>query len=100
MRRAQRADPSSPAVLLALGVSHTNELDSGEALSHLSRWLAAHATHGAAHASVGPLLDSSQAHSHTLRAFEAAAAASPQARSARCPDRARSSPAVARWRSP
>jgi peroxin-5 len=37
MARAHAADPRGLAVLLALGVSHTNELDQGEALAHL-RW--------------------------------------------------------------
>lgn len=35
MLRAHAADPRDLAVLLALGVSHTNELDQAEALGHL-----------------------------------------------------------------
>lgn len=71
-------DPTSPDVLLSLGVSHTNELEQGEALSYLSRWLATHPVHRGASEAAGPAPDSSQVHSHALRTFEAAAAAAPQ----------------------
>ncbi len=45
--RALKADPTNLDVLLSLGVSHTNELDSGEALTYLSRWLHSHPQHRA-----------------------------------------------------
>lgn len=35
MLRALAADPNDADVRLALGVSHTNELDMGEAVSHM-----------------------------------------------------------------
>lgn len=37
MGRALRADPHNPAVLLALGVSHVNELQEGQAVQYLMR---------------------------------------------------------------
>lgn len=73
--RALGADPSDLGVLLSLGVSHTNELDQAEAVTHLSRWLAAHPSYAAAAAAAGPPPESSQVLSHTLRTFKAAAAA-------------------------
>ncbi|KAI8464483.1 MAG: hypothetical protein J3K34DRAFT_454916 [Monoraphidium minutum] len=77
MGKALGADPSDLGVLLSLGVSHTNELDQAEAVTHLSRWLAAHPSYAAAAASAGPPPDSSQLLSHTLRAFRAAAGSAP-----------------------
>ncbi|GJN15830.1 hypothetical protein PR202_gb02773 [Eleusine coracana subsp. coracana] len=47
MMRAQEADPRNLEVLLALGVSHTNELEQGEALRYLYRWLQNHPKYGA-----------------------------------------------------
>uniref|UniRef100_A0A8R7R1U1 Peroxin-5 n=1 Tax=Triticum urartu TaxID=4572 RepID=A0A8R7R1U1_TRIUA len=47
MLRAQEANPTNLEVLLALGVSHTNELEQGEALRYLSRWLQNHPKYGA-----------------------------------------------------
>lgn len=47
MGRALAADPVNLDVLLALGVSHTNELDSGEAVYYLSQWLKNHPQHRA-----------------------------------------------------
>jgi hypothetical protein len=44
---ALKADPTNLDVLLSLGVSHTNELDSGEALMYLARWLYNHPSHQA-----------------------------------------------------
>nr|AAX11256.1 peroxisomal targeting signal 1 receptor short form [Oryza sativa Japonica Group] len=46
MMRAQKADPTNLEVLLALGVSHTNELEQGEALRYLHRWLQNHPKYG------------------------------------------------------
>uniref|UniRef100_A0ACD6AID9 Uncharacterized protein n=1 Tax=Avena sativa TaxID=4498 RepID=A0ACD6AID9_AVESA len=46
MLRAQEANPTNLEVLLALGVSHTNELEQGEALRYLSRWLQNHPKYG------------------------------------------------------
>ncbi|TVU05272.1 hypothetical protein EJB05_48430 [Eragrostis curvula] len=46
MMRAQEADPRNLEVLLALGVSHTNELEQGEALRYLYRWLQNHPKYG------------------------------------------------------
>jgi hypothetical protein len=37
MAKALSADPDNPAVLLALGVSHVNELHAGEAVRYLMR---------------------------------------------------------------
>lgn len=42
MSRALAAAPDHLDVLLALGVSHTNELDQGEALHYLYSWLSKH----------------------------------------------------------
>ena len=74
MGRALEADPDDRGALLALGVSHVNELDRAEAVGHLRRWLLGHPVHGAAAAAAGPPPDSSQLLSHTLRAFTDAAA--------------------------
>lgn len=41
-------------MLLSLGVSHTNELDSSEAVRYLRRWASLHATYGAAVAAAEP----------------------------------------------
>ncbi|XP_078163170.1 peroxin 5 [Carex rostrata] len=46
MMRAQEADPTNLEVLLALGVSHTNELEQTEALSYLYQWLKNHPKYG------------------------------------------------------
>lgn len=46
--RALQVNPNNLDVLLSLGVSHTNELDSGEALTYLARWLYNHPNHRAA----------------------------------------------------
>jgi peroxin-5 len=47
MVRAKDADPSNLEVLLALGVSHTNELEQEEALHYLRGWLQHHPKYGA-----------------------------------------------------
>ncbi|EFN57424.1 hypothetical protein CHLNCDRAFT_21245 [Chlorella variabilis] len=77
MNRALAADPSNLDVLLSLGVSHTNELEQGEALSFLRQWVLRHPSHAAAAAQVPPVDDSSQAAAHVAALFEAAARASP-----------------------
>ena len=65
-----RADPSDLNLLLALGVSYTNELDIHEAAGYLHRWLRSHPKTSAAAERLGPPPDSSQwlAHlEHVLR---------------------------------
>lgn len=47
MMRAQEVDPINLEVLLALGVSHTNELEQAAALKYLYRWLQHHPKYGA-----------------------------------------------------
>jgi len=47
MVRAKDANPSNLEVLLALGVSHTNELEQEEALHYLRGWLQNHPKYGA-----------------------------------------------------
>jgi peroxin-5 len=66
MVRALKADPQSLDVLLSLGVSHTNELDTGEAVGYLGRWMASHSSYAAIAAEAGPAPDSSQKLSHTV----------------------------------
>ncbi|KAL1146652.1 hypothetical protein V6Z11_A10G000200 [Gossypium hirsutum] len=46
MMRAQEADPTNLEVLLALGVSHTNELEQTAALKYLYGWLRHHPKYG------------------------------------------------------
>ncbi|XP_017611175.1 peroxisome biogenesis protein 5-like isoform X3 [Gossypium arboreum] len=46
MMRAQEADPINLEVLLALGVSHTNELEQTVALKYLYGWLRHHSKYG------------------------------------------------------
>ncbi|KAF6163110.1 hypothetical protein GIB67_013809 [Kingdonia uniflora] len=46
MMRAQDVDPKNLEVLLALGVSHTNELEQAAALKYLYRWLQNHPKYG------------------------------------------------------
>lgn len=74
MGKALKADPTNLDVLLSLGVSHTNELDQGEAVTYLGRWLAHHPQYKRIAEAAGPPPDSSQAHVHTVRTFEQAAA--------------------------
>ncbi|KAL4445746.1 hypothetical protein ABPG77_008945 [Micractinium sp. CCAP 211/92] len=78
MNRALAADPSSLDVLLSLGVSHTNELEQGEALGYLRQWVLRHPKHAAAAAAVQDPGDSSQMAAYVAALFEAAARASPQ----------------------
>lgn len=67
---ALAADPSNLNVLLSLGVSHTNELEAGQALAYLQQWVTAHPKHAAATAAVPPQEDSSQAARHVVRGWE------------------------------
>ncbi|XP_073124590.1 peroxisome biogenesis protein 5 [Henckelia pumila] len=46
MMRAQEVDPTNLEVLLALGVSHTNELEQAAALKYLYSWLLHHPKYG------------------------------------------------------
>ncbi|TYI17078.1 hypothetical protein ES332_A08G299700v1 [Gossypium tomentosum] len=46
MMHAQEADPTNLEVLLALGVSHTNELEQTAALKYLYGWLRHHPKYG------------------------------------------------------
>lgn len=66
MMRAHAADPRNPDVLLALGVSHTNELSQWEAVRHLRSWLGAQPQHAAMEAAAGEAPDTSQRLSHTV----------------------------------
>ena len=89
LRRAHAAAPGDGDVLLSLGVSHTNELDRGRALAHLSAWL--RRTHPQAAARHLPPVEAQQSASlpsqtvtleAATAAFEAAAASAPPASSA------------------
>ena len=91
LRQAHAAAPGDGDVLLSLGVSHTNELDRGRALAHLSAWLRrAHPEAAARHLPPFPEAqqNSSLPPSQTVTleaataAFEAAAASAPPASSA------------------
>jgi len=79
MLRALAADPQNMDVLMALGVSHTNELDTGEAVQHLAAWLTAHPAYGQTVKEMGGPVppDSSQGLSHVMRLFRAAADVAP-----------------------
>ena len=89
LRRAHAVAPGDGDVLLSLGVSHTNELDRGGALAHLSAWLRrAHPQAAARHL---PPLEAGQSSSlpsqavtleAATAAFEAAAASAPPTSSA------------------
>lgn len=75
MMRAQEADPTNLEVLLALGVSHTNELEQAYALKYLYGWLRNHPKYGAI---AGPELSSSLYYADVARLFEEAAQLSPE----------------------
>ena len=83
LRQAHAAAPGDGDVLLSLGVSHTNELDRGRALAHLSAWLRrTHPEAAARHLPPVELQQSSNLPSQAVTleaataAFEEAAAAS------------------------
>eukprot|EP00884_Botryococcus_braunii_P017541 jgi/Botrbrau1/4470/Bobra.0220s0004.1 len=75
LQQALAADPGNPEVLLSLGVSYTNELDTRKALSYLHTWLAA--THPDAASEAAPLMDASQRLTHALQTFRTAADLNP-----------------------
>lgn len=66
MTRALVLDPSNLELLLSLGVSHTNELDSSEALAYLGNWVSRHPTHGRVAEGVPEPADSSQKLAHVV----------------------------------
>ncbi|KAI4975146.1 hypothetical protein ZWY2020_048753 [Hordeum vulgare] len=75
MLRAQEANPTNLEVLLSLGVSHTNELEQGEALRYLSRWLQNHPKYGGI---VPPHQTDSPYGPDVVRLFNEAAQMSPE----------------------
>ena len=66
MNTALAADPANLDVLLSLGVSHTNELEAGEALGYLRQWVLRHPAHAEAAAAVPAPEDSSQAAAYVV----------------------------------
>ncbi|XP_040988221.1 peroxisome biogenesis protein 5 [Juglans microcarpa x Juglans regia] len=74
MMRAQEADPTNLEVLLALGVSHTNELEQAAALKYLYGWLRHHPKYGTL---VPPELSDSLYYADVARLFNEAAQMSP-----------------------
>ncbi|VVB16193.1 unnamed protein product [Arabis nemorensis] len=75
MMRAQEADPSNLEVLLALGVSHTNELEQATALKYLYGWLRNHPKYGAI---APPELADSLYHADIARLFTEASQMNPE----------------------
>lgn len=80
MNRALAIDPNDLETLLSLGVSHTNELDTSEALRFLQRWVTSHPQHGAAAAEAGAAepADPSQRLAHVTALLERALGARPR----------------------
>ena len=74
MMRAQEADPANLEVLLALGVSHTNELEQNAALKYLFRWLRNHPKYGTI---APPEMSDSLYYADVARLFNEAAVMSP-----------------------
>ncbi|XP_009374433.2 peroxisome biogenesis protein 5 [Pyrus x bretschneideri] len=74
MMRAQEADPTNLEVLLALGVSHTNELEQAAALKYLYGWLRHHQKYGVL---AKPELSDSLYYADVARLFNEAAQMSP-----------------------
>ncbi|KAJ7963468.1 peroxisome biogenesis protein 5 [Quillaja saponaria] len=74
MMRAQEADPTNLEVLLALGVSHTNELEQAAALRYLYGWLRHHPKYGIL---ARPELSDSLYYADVARLFSEAAEMSP-----------------------
>ncbi|KAI5674604.1 hypothetical protein M9H77_14968 [Catharanthus roseus] len=74
MMRAQEADPTNLEVLLALGVSHTNELEQAAALKYLYSWLRHHPKYGTV---VPPDQPDSLYYADVARLFNDAAKMSP-----------------------
>ncbi|XP_022732919.1 peroxisome biogenesis protein 5 isoform X2 [Durio zibethinus] len=75
MMRAQEADPTNLEVLLALGVSHTNELEQAAALKYLYGWLQHHPKYGTL---APPELGDSLYYADVARLFNEAAQMSPE----------------------
>uniref|UniRef100_A0A2P2L0V8 Uncharacterized protein n=1 Tax=Rhizophora mucronata TaxID=61149 RepID=A0A2P2L0V8_RHIMU len=75
MMRAQEADPTNLEVLLALGVSHTNELEQAAALKYLYGWLHNHPRYGTL---APPELSNSLYYADVARLFNEAAQISPE----------------------
>nr|VDD32287.1 unnamed protein product [Brassica oleracea] len=75
MMRAHEADPSNLEVLLALGVSHTNELEQATALKYLYGWLRNHPKYGAI---APPELADSLYHADIARLFTEASQMNPE----------------------
>ncbi|KAG2310699.1 hypothetical protein Bca52824_022256 [Brassica carinata] len=75
MMRAQEADPSNLEVLLALGVSHTNELEQATALKYLYGWLRNHPKYGTI---APPELADSLYHADIARLFTEASQMNPE----------------------
>ncbi|KAL9321608.1 hypothetical protein ACSQ67_009661 [Phaseolus vulgaris] len=74
MMRAQEADPTNLEVLLALGVSHTNELEQSAALKYLYGWLRHHPKYGTL---APPEMSDSLYYADVARLFNDAAELSP-----------------------
>ncbi|XP_038684471.1 peroxisome biogenesis protein 5-like [Tripterygium wilfordii] len=75
MMRAHEADPTNLEVLLALGVSHTNELEQAAALKYLYGWLRYHPKFGTL---APPELSDSLYYADVARLFNEAAQMSPE----------------------
>ncbi|KAL7600285.1 peroxisome biogenesis protein 5 [Lactuca sativa] len=75
MMRAHEADPTNLEVLLALGVSHTNELEQQAALKYLYSWLRQHPEYGKI---APPQLSDSLYYADVARTFNEAAQMSPE----------------------
>ncbi|KAK6947170.1 Tetratricopeptide repeat 1 [Dillenia turbinata] len=75
MMKAQEVDPTNLEVLLALGVSHTNELEQAAALKYLYSWLLHHPKYG----TLAPReLSESLHYADVARLFDQAAQMSPE----------------------
>ncbi|XP_057466175.1 peroxisome biogenesis protein 5-like [Actinidia eriantha] len=75
MMRAQEVDPTNLEVLLALGVSHTNELEQAAALKYLYSWLRHHSKYGTL---APPEMSDSLYYADVARLFNDAAQMSPE----------------------
>ncbi|XP_057474048.1 peroxisome biogenesis protein 5-like isoform X1 [Actinidia eriantha] len=75
MMRAQEVDPTNLEVLLALGVSHTNELEQAAALKYLYSWLRHHSKYGTL---APPEMSDSLDYADVARLFNGAAQMSPE----------------------
>lgn len=75
MMHAHEADPTNLEVLLALGVSHTNELEQPAALKYLYSWLQYHPQYGKI---APPELSNSLYYADVARTFNEAAVMAPE----------------------